>query len=305
MRFPPPGGRRFACSRSALFLRVAHGAPPETGGRRKEANNSRASVECVKHHSRSFAVKRMPNRWIKSKPFDESNPMSSEKPWIEIGLLRYLNALQFPHVCNLMGIFRDEEYTYVATSVCVKFPAGAPLIMQGCPADEAQRVAAASDRRAATDSLRLLFYRRSVFLAASGQRPEACGCAVLDPSRTVKNPLERVSRVRAARRPSYNDCGWGPMLERPTEPCNFCAASGRSLAAASLSGPNSATNRAYLVAPTVNSFKQLGIDQLDVPFADGSTPPPEFVSNFDHHSSEVSVARQWFVEGRKSTKSGH
>lgn len=85
----------------------------------QEPNQSRASVDFVKHQSKSLAVKRMPNRWIKSRAseFDESNPKSSEKPWIEIGLLRYLNALGFPHVCDLFGIFRDEEYTYVATSL--------------------------------------------------------------------------------------------------------------------------------------------------------------------------------------------
>lgn len=90
----------------------------------QDANQSRACVESVKHKpdSRSLAVKRMPNRWIKSRPseFEESNPQSSEKPWIEIGLLRYLNALGFPHVCDLFGIFRDDEYTYVATSLATE-----------------------------------------------------------------------------------------------------------------------------------------------------------------------------------------
>eukprot|EP00913_Durusdinium_trenchii_P036052 g33734.t1 len=50
-------------------------------------------------------------------PFEESHPQSSEKPWVEIGLLRYLNAAGFPYVCDLFGIFRDDEFTYVATSL--------------------------------------------------------------------------------------------------------------------------------------------------------------------------------------------
>ncbi|CAK8989429.1 Testis-specific serine/threonine-protein kinase 5 [Durusdinium trenchii] len=66
-----------------------------------------------------MAVKRMPNRWIKERQseFEESHPQSSEKPWVEIGLLRYLNAAGFPYVCDLFGIFRDDEFTYVATSL--------------------------------------------------------------------------------------------------------------------------------------------------------------------------------------------
>ncbi|CAK8988873.1 unnamed protein product [Durusdinium trenchii] len=87
----------------------------------QEANQSRACVDSVQHlaDSRAMAVKRMPNRWIKERQseFEESHPQSSEKPWVEIGLLRYLNAAGFPYVCDLFGIFRDDEFTYVATSL--------------------------------------------------------------------------------------------------------------------------------------------------------------------------------------------
>ncbi|CAJ1386713.1 unnamed protein product [Effrenium voratum] len=87
----------------------------------QEAGQSRASVTSMqrKVDSLPLAVKRLPNRWIKDgqSEFEQDHPQASEKPWVEIGLLRYLNALGFPYVCELIGIFRDEEFTYVATSL--------------------------------------------------------------------------------------------------------------------------------------------------------------------------------------------
>ncbi|CAE7659585.1 cse1l [Symbiodinium pilosum] len=85
----------------------------------QEAGKNRASVGSVERKTDhlALAVKRLPNRWMKKRhrEFAESNPQSSEKPWVDIGMLRYLNALGFPHVCDLMGIFRDDDFTYVAT----------------------------------------------------------------------------------------------------------------------------------------------------------------------------------------------
>jgi len=85
----------------------------------QEPGKSRALVGSVerKADNLTLAVKRLPNRWIKKGhgEFAKSNPQSSEKPWVDIGMLRHLNALGFPHVCDLMGIFRDDDFTYVAT----------------------------------------------------------------------------------------------------------------------------------------------------------------------------------------------
>ncbi|CAE7469297.1 cdr1 [Symbiodinium natans] len=90
----------------------------------QEAGKRRASVGSVERKADNLAlvVKRLPNRWIKKGhcEFAESNPRCSEKPWVDIGMLRYLNALQFPHVCALMGIFRDDDFTYVATSLATE-----------------------------------------------------------------------------------------------------------------------------------------------------------------------------------------
>jgi len=101
--------------------RIARWNPNEwtSIGTLQEEGKNRASVGSVlrKTDSLALAVKRLPNRWIKQRheEFSKSHPESSEKPWIDIGMLRYLNALEFPHVCDLMGIFRDDDFTYVAT----------------------------------------------------------------------------------------------------------------------------------------------------------------------------------------------
>ena len=42
--------------------------------------------------------------WCLVLRFEESNPQSSEKPWIEIGLLRYLNALGFQPWLNFFCV---------------------------------------------------------------------------------------------------------------------------------------------------------------------------------------------------------
>lgn len=71
---------------------------------------------------RPVAVKRMPNRWVRHGPdeFAEQYPTSSERPWCDIGIVRHLNEIKFPHVCELYGVFRDEETTYVATSLATE-----------------------------------------------------------------------------------------------------------------------------------------------------------------------------------------
>jgi hypothetical protein len=65
------------------------------------------------------AVKRMPTRWVRKThlEFQDTYPTASEKPWMDIALVRYLNELRYPFACNNLGVFRDEETTYVVTSL--------------------------------------------------------------------------------------------------------------------------------------------------------------------------------------------
>jgi serine/threonine protein kinase len=64
------------------------------------------------------AVKRMPNSWVRENPdeFDKHSGGSLELPWFDIGLNANLSAQGFQYVCKPLGVFRDEEFTYVASS---------------------------------------------------------------------------------------------------------------------------------------------------------------------------------------------
>jgi len=86
------------------------------------------------HNSRRVAVKRMPNEWIKtsSKEFYERYPEASEDPWLDLAALTALQRRRCPYICELLGVFRDQESTYVVTSLasegdfhtyCKKLPA--------------------------------------------------------------------------------------------------------------------------------------------------------------------------------------
>lgn len=65
--------------------------------------------------------------WCLVLRFEESNPQSSEKPWIEIGLLRYLNALGFQpwlnffHSCQFVLLLFRSYLFVVAGFVDIFF----------------------------------------------------------------------------------------------------------------------------------------------------------------------------------------
>jgi len=72
--------------------------------------------------NRLMAVKKMPTRWVRSCPkeFDEQYPNATEKPWHDLGFLHHLCVAHFPYACDLYGVFRGEEETFVATSYCAQ-----------------------------------------------------------------------------------------------------------------------------------------------------------------------------------------
>jgi len=73
-------------------------------------------------HNKKVAVKQMPNKWVSSsaQEFEAQNPGAAERPWIDFGLLWELNRIHFPYTTELLGIFRDEERTYVVTSLATE-----------------------------------------------------------------------------------------------------------------------------------------------------------------------------------------
>jgi len=70
-------------------------------------------------NARPVAVKRMPTKWVTSGPsqFNQKYPSAPERPWCDIALLGELNRLGFPYACELIGVFRDEENTYMVASL--------------------------------------------------------------------------------------------------------------------------------------------------------------------------------------------
>jgi len=68
---------------------------------------------------RSVAVKRLPNRWMQRGPeeFKAQQPLAAERPWCDLGIVKYLNSISFPFACDLLGVCRDEENSYAITSL--------------------------------------------------------------------------------------------------------------------------------------------------------------------------------------------
>mmetsp|Transcript_113854 Transcript_113854/g.226575 ORF Transcript_113854/g.226575 Transcript_113854/m.226575 type:complete len:597 (+) Transcript_113854:174-1964(+) len=64
-------------------------------------------------------VKRMPNDWIEAnqEEFERLHPHEREHPWHDLGILRHLNEIGYPFVCKLLWVFRDEDNTYVTSSL--------------------------------------------------------------------------------------------------------------------------------------------------------------------------------------------
>lgn len=65
------------------------------------------------------AVKRMPNAWVTSGPkaFSKLHPDSTEKPWTDVAVVQHLNMQGQSFVCELVGVFFDQEFSYVVSSL--------------------------------------------------------------------------------------------------------------------------------------------------------------------------------------------
>eukprot|EP00416_Gambierdiscus_australes_P046682 CAMPEP_0171102696 /NCGR_PEP_ID=MMETSP0766_2-20121228/58483_1 /TAXON_ID=439317 /ORGANISM="Gambierdiscus australes, Strain CAWD 149" /LENGTH=396 /DNA_ID=CAMNT_0011563035 /DNA_START=22 /DNA_END=1212 /DNA_ORIENTATION=- len=92
----------------------------------QDAIRNHGQVELMKgpasQGSKLHAVKSMPTRWVRNSPqdFDEQYPNASEKPWCDIGIVRRLNSTGYPYACELKGVFRDHDTTYVVTSLATE-----------------------------------------------------------------------------------------------------------------------------------------------------------------------------------------
>lgn len=87
----------------------------------QDATRNRGQVHLMRDHENGscyVAVKQMPNRWIMSNhlEFVREHPTETEMPWQDVGCVRFLSGVGFPFSCGLLGVYRDEAYTYVVTT---------------------------------------------------------------------------------------------------------------------------------------------------------------------------------------------
>jgi len=90
----------------------------------QDATRNRGQVHLMNDVSsgRLVAVKQMPNRWMRRSHSDFviEHPSETEMPWQDIGCVQFLNSMDFPYVCALLGVFRDDVHTYVVTSLATE-----------------------------------------------------------------------------------------------------------------------------------------------------------------------------------------
>lgn len=86
----------------------------------QDATRNRGQVHLMRDISedRLVAVKQMPNRWIRSchSDFVIEHPAETEMPWQDVGCVQFLNSMGYPYACSLLGVYRDDQHTYVVTS---------------------------------------------------------------------------------------------------------------------------------------------------------------------------------------------
>lgn len=71
---------------------------------------------------RFMAVKRMPTHWVRrgQEDFDLHHPGAYEQPWVDIALVRLLGSVDFPYVCELFSVKRNELETFVSSTFCME-----------------------------------------------------------------------------------------------------------------------------------------------------------------------------------------
>mmetsp|Transcript_9765 Transcript_9765/g.18871 ORF Transcript_9765/g.18871 Transcript_9765/m.18871 type:complete len:445 (+) Transcript_9765:49-1383(+) len=64
------------------------------------------------------AVKKVPTAFCGTSHTDfmTKHAAETEQPWQDVGCLAFLNKVGYEHACKLHGVFRDETFTYMATS---------------------------------------------------------------------------------------------------------------------------------------------------------------------------------------------
>eukprot|EP00929_Paragymnodinium_shiwhaense_P002675 TRINITY_DN102984_c0_g1_i1.p1 TRINITY_DN102984_c0_g1~~TRINITY_DN102984_c0_g1_i1.p1 ORF type:complete len:500 (+),score=82.18 TRINITY_DN102984_c0_g1_i1:140-1639(+) len=85
----------------------------------EEANRNHGQVDLMKSakDGQLYAVKVMPTEWVREslEDFQLRYPQASERPWFDLGCVRQLQKVGYPYICELVGIYRDDVFTYVVS----------------------------------------------------------------------------------------------------------------------------------------------------------------------------------------------
>jgi len=86
----------------------------------QDAARNRGQVHLMRDtvHDRLVAVKQMPTRWVRHSHTDFviEHPSETELPWQDVGCIRFLNSVGYAYGCSLLGVYRDEQCTYVVST---------------------------------------------------------------------------------------------------------------------------------------------------------------------------------------------
>mmetsp|Transcript_1783 Transcript_1783/g.5652 ORF Transcript_1783/g.5652 Transcript_1783/m.5652 type:complete len:409 (+) Transcript_1783:140-1366(+) len=90
----------------------------------QDASRNRGQVYLMRdtQTDRLVAVKKMPTGWVRKchADFIIEHPTETEWPWQDVGCIRFLNNVGYLYGCTLLGVFRDEQSTYVVASLATE-----------------------------------------------------------------------------------------------------------------------------------------------------------------------------------------
>lgn len=90
----------------------------------QEAPRNQGRVDCMVDGFTvaRVAVKSMPNEWVREchESFVRTYPNETERPWMDIGCTAFLTSIEYPYVCPLLGVYRDEAMTRVVADLATE-----------------------------------------------------------------------------------------------------------------------------------------------------------------------------------------
>lgn len=87
----------------------------------QDAPRNHGSVDEIAENTTGVrvAVKKMPNWWVQTghEGFSKKYPKQVERPWWDFAVVKELESRNFAYVCSLVGIFQDQQQTYMVSAL--------------------------------------------------------------------------------------------------------------------------------------------------------------------------------------------